>query len=317
MSLDRLLPKINRHSLAQIAYIEKYALEKSLHSTLAPRQLLGMLSELAQHGSPAFHNLETYISDNFNQEYVLNTLHINRLVHKATSNAVRSDNRRLNDKVWRQLYDPQLAVYYHHPEANRQLIVIFTTSFNNFYISNAVFAELLASRGYSFLILKDPSSYQYTRGIPGLADTWEDLIDWLSKFLSEKRKCFEITFTGFSSSGYAAVLAASLLHPNRCIAFSLNSSMVHLSNLNRSKIMTPEMFDHIPPSAKFDLAEVKPSPNTEYYIYYGERSIVDKAHATRLRGSANIQIVEVGDVGHICFRPHLTSNRFVDIFDGK
>ena len=207
-------------------------------------------------------------------------------------------------------------MYYNNPESNGQLIVIFATSFNNFYISNAVFAELLASRGYSFLILKDPSGFQYTRGIPGLADTWVDLIVWLEKFLSEKRKGFEITFTGFSSSGYASVLAASLLGPKRCIAFSLNSSMVPLPDVNRPKIMTPEMFDCIPTSAKLDLAKIVPNPETKYLIYYGEKSVVDRAHAIRLRGLANTHIVEVGGEGHICFRPYLIRNRFIDIFEG-
>ena len=70
-------------------------------------------------------------------------------------------------------------------DLSKPLIVVFTTRYNNFFISNLVFGALLQQTGNSILFLKDTTGGNYLKGMKNFGDNWESSLIALNKRITK------------------------------------------------------------------------------------------------------------------------------------
>ena len=170
------------HSLEQVAYIQKL----SQQLVLEPREAMYLASQLVNHGFPGSHEflcrLEADIRSRPAQDYIARLKKRNSIVQALPQ------LRRFRDDpaLVRQLY--QGEGYLFRPGSHRRstVVVVFTTKFNNFTLSNLVVDALLAELGVSRLFLRDGTDFAYFKGVKGLADSLDDLPHGLARLLRDE-----------------------------------------------------------------------------------------------------------------------------------
>lgn len=305
---------MHQHSLEQISFLEKFCTEKIANNTLTIQMAIPILSELAQHGSSVFSRLDDYLDslshNNGLTEYRDTLRELHKTTHKIGTDALKSFDK----DVVKRLYHPRVPVYYGNQNNNRRLAVVFTTSYNNFYVSNMILAKIIIDLGYSFLCLKDPTGLQYSRGICEISQDWLSSLEWIMSGI-EEIKPSNVIFLGFSSSGYSTLLAAKTIKPDTTLGFSICSTMVSGGAVMRSKLITDELYDLIPSDLKLDLASREITFPTHIRLYYGDESLNDTRHSLRLAGKKNVKVSSINGEGHICFRSHIAKNSFGNFFN--
>ncbi|WP_417241801.1 hypothetical protein [Celeribacter sp.] len=307
-----MIDPVLRHSAGQKAFVENAAFEMVRRNRFSRREAYVLLAELAQHGSPAFPVLSDFIRRSDNSARMTAFHDTLCKDHRATSHALNAARAVVTDSATAYLLDPARPVFFNSHDDSKPLIVVFTTAYNNFYMSNAVLASLLTQAGHPCLFVKDPSEYQFTTGIAGFGETWDTSIDALAATLPRLAKGRPVIATGFSSSGFSAVLAAIALKADAVVGFSIRNSLSPHSALPRSRLLTPAMYDRIPAALKCDLAPVLSASDTQVRLYYGALNEIDKRHALSLSHVPQVCVSEVKDTGHTSPRPFLHAGTLVD-----
>ena len=198
----------------------------------------------------------------------------------------------------------------------RVLIVIFTTMYNNFWMSNAALIHMLGSIAGHILILKDSTRCNYFRGVEGFADGFPQIA---AGILSAARQlgADKIYVSGFSSGGYAAMLT-SLLLPS-CSGYLGFSHMVDKSansHLPQSIHQSEDLKASFDQTWCRDLKDLLKDadwriPRT---LVYGGISEADTAHARHLDGLNTIRTVCVPDAEHNTVLKLLASDEIYHAF---
>jgi len=314
IDLDEVVDPAYRHSYEQISQIEKLCQKGLNDKSLNIRSGLELLPELAQHGSAVFTDLADYLGQTTNDERLNNFLSHHALVYQHVACLLRPTRSIFKNDARVKLYDQSAPVYYKGPKNNNPFLVFFTTSYNNFYISNLALAESLAQEGFSFLIVKDPSGMQYTQGIANISSSWEDSINWLRKFIRQNAEKRSIVFSGFSSSGFYAILAALACNSDYTVSFSPKSTMKEDKGTVPSKVMTRKMYDSIPSFLKCDLVEQVSLYSTPVSIFVGQDSSIDLRHADRLNEVPSVTVEKIANTGHISLLPLFIEGNFTKVF---
>lgn len=310
-----IIPYINRHSARQKLLVEKQSSEFIHRNEKNTHKNYVILSELAQHGSDAYGKFASFLSTKGDGERLISTRRIYGLVHAEASRVLKDSRFHISNKEEFELLHPVNAIFIDSQKLDRPVIVVFTTAYNNFYISNPVFATLLLNAGYSCLFLKDPTGFQYTKGIAGLGQDWRSSISKLRDIIKEVSRGRKIIFTGFSSSGFAAILAAVELEVSHVVGFSISASLSPESGLRMPKLITSSMYGNMPPEMRVDLKKVIKNSSTSISLYFGGANSNDRAGAYYLRGCGNVKVNELQDEGHICFRGLFVKGELISIFD--
>lgn len=305
-----MIPAAKRHSLEQKKWVEARALQM-LDSELFPRSHgYLILAELAQHGSPMFGQLcERLAAMDAGHKMASSRRGVLTADHGAAVEFLSHSGVRLSASLERALLHPTRPVFIPSPDTSSPLIVVFTTAFNNFYYSNPVTGALLTQKGFACLFLKDASGYQYLKGIGGLGKDWNGSIDNLRAFLREHGRGRRIVCAGFSSSGFAALLAAEGVGADHAVGFSIRSTMSLGSPLPRSKLITDEMYEGIPIELQVDLEPVLRGTKMPVNLYCGEESPYDIEHTMALSGLSNVTHRVLPETGHISIRPFVKEGK--------
>jgi hypothetical protein len=194
-----------------------------------------------------------------------------------------------------------------------KLLVVFTTMFNNFRISNAVLYALLKEFGVSVLILKDCTYFNFLNGVSGLGTNICSLAKGISALASENH-ISEIFITGFSSGGYASLYASLLLPCSGYLGFSVPTDLSGGSRLFPGKYFRDEVRREIDDKDLINLRTLAEAVNDHVprEIVFGELSISDAAHASSMAGLANFKITTLEKCGHQTVGALIENHAFLD-----
>jgi pimeloyl-ACP methyl ester carboxylesterase len=266
---------------------------------LSPRDAITTATQLVNHGLPEasemIARLRRQLSNIAVQEY-LDQIE-NRF--RAIAALRHRDGIMADRQLMHRLYHPDEPVFVRNPSGNASLMLALATKFNNFQVSNAVFAAVLLELGYSVLILKDCTDFGYLKGVAGLGTDPEALAKWVEGFMA--RQGFDqLHIAGFSSSGFAALLISALPPCEGCICFSPLTDLGPGSGLPQPGYLTQALRQQIDGRFLCNLAtrfetERQITPRT---IVFGDQSAADGRHARNLKDLPGIRLVEVENCGH-------------------
>jgi len=297
------------HSLEQVSFIKQLA----KRATLQPREALYLATQCVNQGlSDANHlieRLQSVLPSKSVQDYLARLKKRNSAIQAlALLKQFRDD-----PQIVRELYKTEGITFRAGSSRYATAIVIFTTKFNNFTISNLVIDAIFAELGVSRLFLRDTSEYVYLRGVKGLADSLSELPKALSRVLQQ----YEIKspiFTGYSSGGYPSLYVSTKMNHIGYTGFSISSDISpHTSLPKRS--MYEKVKDRVDHALLKDLKpEIVVSKAQNYSIYYGQRDPIDRAHAEHLQDIPGLRLIRHMGAGHEVTASLLEDGRFAESF---
>lgn len=306
LSPQRLAP----HNLLQVQKLRDMARAP----VLSPRDAVMTATQLVNHGfaeaPEMIARLRRQLSNIAVQEY-LDQIE-NRF--RAIAALRHRDGIMADRQLMHRLYHPEEPVFVRNPSGKGGLMLALATMFNNFQVSNAIFAAVLLELGHSVLILKDCTDFGYLKGVPGLGTDPEALARWVEGFMA--RQGFDqLHIAGFSSSGFAALLVSAMLRCDSCICFSPLTDLAAGSLLPQPGYLTQALRQQIDArflcnlATRFEKGELV-TPRT---IVFGDQSAADGRHARNLLGLPGMQLVEVENCGHQTPGTLLERGRLLDV----
>lgn len=282
------------HSLEQLGEIKR--LYNS--SNLSVREALFVVTQLVNHGfseaSGAITTLRAKLPREATGEY------LNRLErrHAAIQSLPELKSILADEQVMRALYATSGFIFRPGTTRANIAVVVFTSKFNNYHISNVVFDALLARLGVARLFLKDTTASIYLRGVHGLCDDLHALPATIQNLLLQNG-CEQSIITGFSTGGYAALYTAINMRHIGYAGFSTHTNIAPSSRLPMYNVFA-DLREQQPASSLLDLAGLLSSSQTqaEYRLYYGEKDPLDRAHALHLSNRSGVSAFEVENSGH-------------------
>lgn len=194
-------------------------------------------------------------------------------------------------------------------------IVIFTTVFNNFGVSNVVTDAFLAQLGVSRLYLKDGTDFSYFRGVEGLADSLGDLPDAVADLLAS-RGIRETIVTGFSSGGYASLHFATSRRYAGYVGYAIYTDISATSPLIMPEFLR-RVRDRVPPEYYIDLRpRLADNPQAmPCKLFFGKSDVEDRVHAMHLIDCPTVEVTCHADGGHDVTLPLIDDGRFLEPFE--
>lgn len=181
--------------------------------------------------------------------------------------------------------------------ADAEVIVVFLTAYNNFYLSNVTLVLPLLEQGYSVLLLKSEQHGWFLNGILGFGSNWGDSITGLKDFLSDRPGGYRIA--GFSSGGYASLLAALSLSPSRYVGFSICADLEASSHRAPPPLFDVNVRDNTPVALHRNLIPEARETDTPLSLIAGELNAADTEHALAFQDVPTAQVRMLPDTGHL------------------
>lgn len=296
------------HSLDQIALLKALAGQQSLTG----RDALFLASQLVNHGfaeaGPFIAGLREHMPGKPAQHFLA------RLARRKAAIAALPllGSLQSDAALFKQFY--ATAGYVFRPGTHRRdlALVVFTTRFNNFSVSNLVLDALLGELGIARLYLKDVSADLYLRGVQGLAASLAELPAAIAGLLATHGIRHSIV-TGFSSGGYASLYAASQLQPLGYVGFSVYTD-VSTDSLLPQRAMWRALQDQVPAELLLDLRPGLNRPEQRLTLYYAARDPIDRAHALHLERCPGVKLVCHPEANHEVPAYLIEEGRFLDPF---
>jgi hypothetical protein len=183
---------------------------------------------------------------------------------------------------------------------SRKLLVVFTTIFNNFYISHLNLYAMLKDLGCHLLVLKETTLGSYHFGVDGLASDLPGIPKAITA-TAARLGADQIYVSGFSSGGYAALQTSLMLPCSGYLGFSHPTDLTPDSPLPRPWYIGDERaYAQLDPRWLQDLRIPLQAadPAVPRVLCYGDRSPKDVANAEHLAGLPTIRLVRLAKAGH-------------------
>jgi hypothetical protein len=300
-----------RHSLEQIASVDMLLTQ----NRLSVNEALFAATQLVQHGSEAASKVISGVRKQVSHPDVQQ--YLDRLSKQDIFiRGIPGLNEILENKVLRsELYQLDNVVFRAGEQHREKLLVVFTTMFNNFWVSNLVFYALLRNFGVSVLFLKDPSLFNYLKGIAGFGN---DIVQVSQNVLSlaQREGISEIYLTGFSTGGYASLYSSCLMPCAAYLGFSVVSDLSGKSAIYPGKFFTDEVRAQVDPKWLVNLRHVllESSKFPRRDIFFGNDHNKDAEQARNLEGITETKIIGLRDCGHQTIAALMESDRLTNIF---
>jgi hypothetical protein len=302
---------LEQHSSQQIRHIRE--LIKKHHEL--PRQTQAWLAvQLVQHGWPQARQSIQNFQNQFQSQEVkafLNKLIAQTYVVEEIPNwsELRGDS-----KVMKSFYDLNGYVYLPGKEHKQKLVILFSTMYNNFYLSNAIISLLLKSWGVSVLLVKDATRFQYLNGIKGLGSDLFKVGQNLSKFIDQKNFT-EVYILGFSSGGYGSLFLSTQIHCDAYLGFSVHTHLANRDEFPLGKYLTPEVLRQVSPDSLLNLRELIDQETRVPLrtLVYGAASAGDRVQADNLKACRGVEIISLPDCGHVTVAEMIEQRTFIPL----
>jgi len=179
------------------------------------------------------------------------------------------------------------------------LVVVFTTMFNNFQVSNLIFYAFLKRYGVSILFLKDCTYFNFLNGVQGLGSNIFELSGSIEKIIREN-EISKTCVTGFSSGGYASLFSSHLIPCKKYLGFSIASDLSPGSKIFPGKYFTPQVRRGIDKKHLVNLRHlaVDTKDGVDRTLVFGKESAVDCDHAMNMAGIPAIRLVGLNNCDH-------------------
>jgi hypothetical protein len=287
-----------QHSLEQIANIERTVSGNDMRS-VSLNDALFFATQLVLHGSLLATGFLRSLTPQVRHPDALTYLH--KLRHQlAFIQSLKHLREVKEDQVLvSKLYEPEGYVFSSGAKHPEKLIVVFTTMFNNFQISNVALYALLKEFGVSSLILKDCTYSNYLNGVSGLGTNIHSLAQGISA-LAREDNISEIYLMGFSSGGYSSLYASFLLPCSGYTGFSLLTDLSKGSHIDPGPFFSTKSRDSTNEAYLINLRNLADATNdrVKRQIFFGADSAMDTAHAKNMDGVPNLQTIKVKNCGH-------------------
>lgn len=275
-----------------------------------------LVASAAGQGLPQFNEILPAVQSKYDSVSVQKTLQSLAMQWQAIQTIPLLKQNQANKILVSQMYALDEVYFERGKKFPQKMIVIFTTMYNNFYVSNLVLLSLLQELGISILILKDASQFNYLRGAKGFGENPQGILKHIEKLRTDEG-IREVYITGFSSSGYISLYISTQIECDGYLGFSIRSDLSADSNMHSGKFFTKEIRKLI--DEKW-LVNLKPllltgQSNTPRKIFFGAEAKIDAAHARHLQDVRNMNITSIGGCGHVTPAPLLAQNRLLSEFD--
>jgi hypothetical protein len=296
-----------QHSLEQIKNIESWLFTNESSVSEALFVATQLVTQGSDHADKCLRFLESKIS----HADALNYLRRLRALSDFIQSLECFEDVKHDEALVSRLYETDGYFFARGGRYPEKLLVLFTTVYNNFEISNVAIYALLKQFGVSVLILKDCTYFHYLKGVAGLGLDIYSLTQSISKLASANR-ISEIYISGFSSGGYASLYTSLLMPCSGYLGFSIATDMSAgsplfswIKNDARKQINQAHLIN------LRNLADAR-SDHVKTDIYFGEKSSVDKAHALNMSGVPKCKIISVENSEHHTIAALIERRKFAD-----
>jgi hypothetical protein len=271
-----------------------------------------ILAELARHADPFFLDVLEYLDRTDKDSRTQNFRKLMHQEFEKTYKIVQNFEKYLSDSIVQDLLTPNKPVLLRRDVKNKPLIVVFTTMYNNFYLSNLTLVSLLLEGGYSVLMLKDGSGLQYLNGIPELGKDWDQSMVTLDKIVRKEGK--GLIVTGFSSGGYASILASLTLKPDLYVGWSVCGNLARSSSLPMPKLFTENLREQTPEHLRRDLVPEVNQMDLRMRLFAGNEHPRDLCHMRSFKKVKNVDMYAILGEGHISVRSPFLAGTLIDAY---
>ena len=279
---------------------------------IAPRDALKLAGEMLSHGHPDMLRVTAQLKENPHRDIVAVGVLLEKIFEQLRR---RIHIEGLNRKQLARAYRKDGYLLFESPQKSGKLLVVFTTIFNNFYISHLNLYGVLKDLGCHLLLLKETTLANYQRGVASFASDFPGIADQICA-AARRLGADQIYLSGFSSSGYAALLTSLALPCQGYLGFSQNTDLSPHSNLSRPWFLTDEVYSQLDPRWLIDLRPrlADADPRIPRILCYGSRSIMDTEHALNLAGLASVRLVRLHRSAHNTIQFLLAKGRLTAAF---
>lgn len=300
------------HSWQQMHDVHLLAQHIMKGTTVSTSVAYGVLSELARYANPlfdSFHDCLERFHPNVQAAIYRKTM---RQEYSKYGAILKSAHPRLIRQEKKLLAQNKIHMI-NIGKKSRGTVLVFTTLFNNFYMTKIALVAMLVKSRYSVILVNDSSGYYYLNGINSNLNTWEKLVLELQRQVNGLNGD-KLIITGFSSGGYAALLAALELNPDYFFIFS---GVVDLEKKSDSPY--PKLFrdreGHLTPSElRRNLALELSQRELNGSFFAGKDNPRDCAELLKVVPTDKVKTSIVADAGHICFREMVLDGSFEKLF---
>ena len=299
-----------QHSSAQLDKLNKLFEQGKISAT----ESLFLATEASQHGHPKALSFIDILQKQLKKKEVQDYLSSLKLQTQFINSIPGWGTVKANQEVLRKLYELNGYNFIKGSTYPDKLIIVFTTMYNNFYMSNPVFVAFLLQFGVSILILKDATRFNYLNGVKGLGGNLSEVAEKIKSIIAKER-IQDVVITGFSSGGYSSLLFSCLVPCRRYLGFSIRSDFSDHSSLQSAKFFTNEVREKVDKRWLVNLKEMLTISQSQCRrdIYVGQNTPIDIEHADNLRQINNVHIHELS-CGHITLAPLMENEELTRVF---
>ncbi len=279
---------------------------------LPPRHVLVLAEALLSHGHPDTPRLIALLRQTPHRDIVKRSVLLEKCFDRLRA---RLHVEEVDRKQIVRAYRKDGYLLFESPQKSRKLLVIFTTLYNNFYISHLNLHAMLKDLGCHLLLLKDATLANYQRGVASFASDLPDIAVQIQA-MARKLGADQIYLSGYSSGGYPALQTALRFPCQGFLGFSHVTDMRPDSPLPRPAHFTDEVFAQLDRRWLVDLrpALENADPAIPRVLVYGDKAWKDLAHGQHLAGLKTIRLVPLAGANHDVIQFLLGRGRLTEAF---
>lgn len=299
----------SQHTLPNLTRIETILAD----GAISTGQALYFASQLASQGHPATAEVISTLREKVSHSQVLQAADFIERVNEEVRRHFRLEH--LSSAIREEVYKREGATFVPATERSRKLLVVFATMFNNFHISIAALLAMLKPLNCNFLVLRDSSLLNYHSGVEGFAENIPGIARAISKFAD--RKGFEqVYICGYSSCGYAALMASLLMPCSGYLGFSQPIDMSDGSDFDPPFYFTSDVRAFV---GEKHLIDLKPlladaDPTVPRTFIYGEKNAKDSAHASYIHDLAHLKFIALTETDHSTVERLVANGELIRLF---
>ncbi len=302
-----------RHSLVQLSQLEVTLAERKDWTF---RNVLEMAQLLSAHGHPACRAFITWAQQQ-HQHVELNEK-LGRMLKVGELAEQHPHVRRLqNDAAMRSaLYAHEGYFFAKGDTRPHVLLVVFTTVYNNFGISNLFLYALLKDLGVSVLMLRDGSWANYLGGASDMGDNLDDLAAGIESF-AQLHQCQHTLILGYSSGGYASYYVSTKLKCDAYLGMSIVTDFSLDTPLPTDKFISKDIRSRFDARYLVNLAQLPVSDmhSAPRRLLVGKKSKADLLYTQAMAGVKDVSVIELPHCSHDIPEALLATGEFMAHMD--
>jgi hypothetical protein len=312
-------PDSSRARALQFEHPQQHSLEgfdrfaaQARQQPIAPRAALTLADQMLSHGHPDTLRVSALLKQNPHRDVVATGVMLEKCFAELRRRLHVED---LDRKQIVRAYRKDGYLLFESAAKSRKLLVVFTTIFNNFYISHLNLQAMLKDLGCHLLILKETTLANYQRGVASFAPDFPGVADKI-RATARQLGADRIYVSGFSSGGYAALLTSLLLPSHGYLGFSHTTDLSPGSPVARPWYLTDEIYAQLDQRWLVDLrvALQAADPAVPRVLVYGDRTSKDIRYAGHVAGLDTIRLLRLRNASHNSIQYLLGKGRLTALF---